>query len=282
MKRAKPPVWSQDVLDEFFPDAREALVGNRPASSKAAVAVDAAAGPSAPAGPAAWSQLIDGETLASEVKRLATNLRDPLANSAKFKAGGFKTCRSDFNELAILFAVIAEFDGDVRWKDEASSLRDQFAAAALHCKAGTDQAFAAATELKTTLDDLVRGERLGGEQTPPMKKWSDVADRPLLMQRMERALQEQIAPALANSKVFDKNTAKVRQEAEVLGMLAAIIDREEFDYWDDESFQEQSGELRDATRELLRAAGEGNYDAARAAAGRAGQSCSACHDGYRG
>lgn len=284
LKRAKPPAWSQDVLDEFFPDAREALAGDRPATSKPAVAVAVADAerPDGHAGPAAWSQLIEGETLASEVKRLAANLREPLANSAKFKSGGYKTCRSDFNELAILFAVIAEFDGDVRWKEEASSLRDRFAAAAAHCKAGTDQSFAEATELKTSLDDLVRGERLGGEQTPAVKQWSDVADRPLLMRRMEYALQEQIAPALANAKVFDKNKAKVRQETEVLGMLAAIIDRDEFDYWDDEAFQEQSDALREATRELRRAAEEGNYEAARATAGRAAQSCTICHEGYRG
>lgn len=287
-KRAKPPVWSQDVLDEFLPDARAALVGDRPAKSTPTVAADSAEGrgtgasPHSNEGPAAWSQLIDSETLASEVKRLAAGLREPLANPGKFKAGGFKSCRSDFNELAILFAVIAEFDGDVRWKEEAPSLRGRFAAAAKSCTSGTDQSFAEAVELKTLLEDLVRGERLGSAPAPVPSRWSDVADRPLLMKRMERALQEQISPALANSKEFTKRAAVLGQEAEVLGMLAAVIDREEFEYWDDESFQEQSDALRDATRELRRAAVEGNYDAARAAAGRAGQSCSACHEGYRG
>ena len=287
-KRVKPPVWSQDVLDEFFPDAREALVGDRPAKSKSTVAPNDAEGRVEGAarngndGPAAWSQLIDSETLAAEVKRLSASLREPLANSAKFKSGGFKACRSDFNDLAILFAVIAEFDGDVRWKEEAPSLRDRFSAAARNCTAGTDQAFAEAAELKTNLEDLVRGERLGGQPAAAPSKWSDFVDRPLLMKRMERALQDQVSPALANSKEFAKRTAGVRQEAEVLGMLAAIIDREEFDYWDDEAFQDQSDALRDATHELRRAAGEGNYEVVRAAAGRAGQSCSACHEGYRG
>ena len=65
-------------------------------------------------------------------------------------------------------------------------------------------------------------------------------------------------------------------------MLAAIIDCEEFEYWDDENFQQHSGNLRAASRELSRAAAEANYDAARAAAGKAGQACSACHEGYRG
>ena len=65
-------------------------------------------------------------------------------------------------------------------------------------------------------------------------------------------------------------------------MLAAIIDREEFEYWDDENFQQHSSDLRAASRELSRAAADANYDVARAAAGKAGQACSACHEGYRG
>src|SRR5690606_6103445 len=29
-KRAKPPTWAPEVLETFFPDAREALIGERP------------------------------------------------------------------------------------------------------------------------------------------------------------------------------------------------------------------------------------------------------------
>ena len=199
VKRAKPPVWSQDVLDEFFVDAREQLVGERPAKQTAAVATTSPAGQGSAAragaetgGAAPWSQVISGDALAAEVKRIAATLREPLANPAKFKSGGYKTCRAAFNELAVLFAVIAEYDGDVRWKDDASSLRDALARAARNCKTGTDQTFAEGSELRTQLDDLIRGERLGGKPAPPPERWSDLADRSLLMTRMEVALQEGI------------------------------------------------------------------------------------------
>lgn len=292
VKRSKPPVWSQDVLDEFFADAREQLVGERPVKRGDAIATAPAAGqgsaaataetPGSNAGAASWSQLISGDTLAAEVKRLAATLRDPLANPAKFKAGGYKVCRGAFSELAILFAVIAEYDGDVRWQDDAPALRDAFARAARNCKTGTDQTFAEGAELRTQLDDLVRGERLGGKPAPPPEQWSEIADRPLLMARMELALQEGISPALSNAREFSRKAVDVQQQAEVLAMLAAIIDREAYEYWDDENFQQQSGDLRAASHELTRAAAEANYEAARAAAGRASQSCTACHEGYRG
>jgi hypothetical protein len=289
LKRAKPPVWSQDVLDEFFVDAREQLVGERPAKRAEGLAMTQPAGQGSAAaadaeagGAAPWSQVISGDALAAEVKRIAATLREPLANPAKFKSGGYKACRGAFNELAVLFAVIAEYDGDVRWKEDAPALRDALARAARNCKTGTDQTFAEGTELRTQLDDLIRGERLGGKSAPPPERWSDLADRQLLMTRMEAALQEGISPALSNARDFSRKAVDVQQEAEVLSMLAAIIDREEFEYWDDETFQQHSGALRAASRELSRAAADANYDAARAAAGRAGQACIACHEGYRG
>lgn len=289
MKRAKSPVWSPDVLDEFFVDAREQLVGERPArqSEMAAKNQPAGQGSAAASGvetgnASSWSQVISGDSLAAEVKQLATMLREPLSNPAKFKSGGYKTCRASFNELAVLFAVIAEYDGDVRWQEDAQMLRDALARAARNCKTGTDQTFAEAIELRTQLDDLIRGERLGGKPAPPPERWSELSDRPLLMTRMEAALQEGISPALSNAREFSRKAVDVQQQAEVIAMLAAIIDREEFEYWDDESFQEHSSVLRAASRALTRAAAEANYEAARAAAGEASQSCSACHEGYRG
>jgi hypothetical protein len=277
------------VLDEFFVDAREQLVGERPAKRSAGMATNPPAGQGREAAndaetdrAAPWSQVISGDALAAEVKRIAAALRDPLANPAKFKSGGYKACRSAFNELAVLFAVIAEYDGDVRWQEDAPALRDALARAARNCKTGTDQTFAEGAELQTQLDDLIRGERLGGQPAPRPERWSDLADRPLLMARMETALQEGISPALSNARDFSRQAVDVQQQAEVLAMLAAIIDREEFEYWDDENFQKHSSALGAASRALTRAAVEANYEAARAAAGAASQSCSACHEGYRG
>jgi len=280
-RRAKPPVWTADVLDVFFEDAREHLVGERPAPAERSANV-VAAPKEEPSPTFSWSKLVQGETLDGEIKRIVAGLREPLANPAKFKAGGYKQCRADFSLLAVLFGVIAEYEGDVRWKADAAGVRDALARAAMNCKTATDQTFSEASQRRTELEDLVRGQRLGSDGAADLEKWSQLAERPLLMQRMESLLQEEIAPALGNAKEFKKRAAEVRQKSELLAVLADVMQREEYEYWDDAGFQELSEDLRSATAELTRAATEANYEAARAAAGRAGQACSACHEGYRG
>jgi cytochrome c556 len=284
-KRAKPPAWSRDVLDLFFEDARQQLVGTRPTSPTSAKTNGAGASSgtqgSAQSDQTKWSQIVDGDTLTGEVKRLVAALNEPLSNPAKFKAGGYKACRASFSELAVLFGVIADFDGDVRWKQDAAALRDSLARAGANCKAATDQTFAEAAQRKAELDDLIRGEHLGGKAVP-LEKWSALADRELLMKRMEQAMQERVTSAMGNAREFAKQADGVRQEAELLAMFADVIVREDYDYWDDEKFRLHANELKAAAHDLDKAARDSFYDAARASAGRAGQACIACHDEYRG
>jgi hypothetical protein len=285
-RRAKPPQWTADVLDIFFEDARKELVGDRPEpASETVAAAEGSHGATAPAvdegETLVWSRLVSSDTLESEVKRLIGQLREPLASAAKFKAGGYEDCRMHFSLLAVLFAVIEEYDAEVRWKGDAGVVRSSLARAAMNCKTATDQTFSEAAQRRTELEDLMRGERLSGKPVG-LEQWSDLAERPLLMERMETLLQEEIEPTLGNAKAFPKGADAVRQKAELLSVLAEVMQREGYEYWDDAEFQELSAELRNATEELSRAAADVNYNAVRAAAGRTGQACSQCHEGYRG
>jgi hypothetical protein len=285
-RRAKPPVWTPDVLDIFFEDAREHLVGERPKPAVSNIASQGTTSQQPAAAnstqPLAWSRIVSGEALEAEVKRLAAALREPLANPAKFKAGGYQECRAHYSLLAVLFAVIAEHDGEVRWKEDATALRDALARAARNCKTATDQTFAEAAERRVELEDLIRGQTLGGGRATELEMWSELAERPLLMQRMESLLEEEISPALGNAQGFERRADQVRQKAELLAMLADVMQRQQYEYWDDAGFQELAGELRAATAELTKTAATANYEAARAAAGRTSQACSQCHEGYRG
>ena len=280
-KRAKPPQWSPDVLDLFFEDAREHLVGERPTPNEQ---TDKTTEPSGPAnnsrGRVTWSQWVDGETLVNEVKRLVADLAEPLANATKFKAGGNNQCQADFAVLSVLFGVIADYDGEVRFKPDAAVIRDAASRAARHCKAATDQSFAEAAELKIQLEELIRGERVIGAAAE-LAKWSDLVERDLIMKRLERSLEERISPALGKAREFTKRAAEVRHEAELLALFADFIQREEFDYWDDEGFRAHAGNLQTAAKDLTRAATDANYEVARAAAGKVTQACSACHEEYR-
>jgi hypothetical protein len=279
--RAKPPEWPAEVLDTFFTDAREHLVGERPAAEARPQA--AATPPTDGAEPdSKWSDLATSETLSAEVKRLAAELRASLANRAKFNAGGFKQCRAACGVLATVFAVIDQYEGEVRWKADAATMRDALAGASRACQAPTDEAFAEAVRRLADLEELIRGGRLAASSGNELGAWSSLADRSLLMNRMEQGLEERISPALASGKEFNKQGDQIREEAEMLAILSKVICRPAYDYWDDEGFVDLALQLRGAATSLRDAASSADYDAARAAAGRASGACSACHEGYRG
>jgi hypothetical protein len=281
-ERAAPPTFTDADLEPFFPDAREALVGERPTA--AGVERNSAQPAGANGGQDnafRWSDIIDAEALDTEVKRIASRLAAPLANPAAFKSDGHNACRAEFAWLAALFAVIEDYDGEVRWQRDAGALREAFARASANARVASDQSYTEATRRRDELADVIRGSQLGGEEPPPLEKWSALAERKLLMQRMQRALQEGVNPRLANDREFAGAAADVQQEAQVLALLAELIRREDYEFWDDETFRTYSQDLGNAAADLSQAAADGNYEAARAAVGRVSQSCAACHDGYR-
>jgi cytochrome c556 len=280
-KRAVPPSWTPEVEGAFFKDAREALEGERPAAAASVGTKQGSRDGDKNAIRFEWSRLITADALATEVKRVASSLAEPLATFAAFQSGGNKACLVDFSELAVLWAVIDEYDGDVRWQRDAATLRDAFARAARNCKSASDQTFAEATERRAALDDLIRGGRADRAAAKPVGKWSELIERGPLMQRMQAGLQEGINPKLSDARAFSRAAADVQHEAQMLAVLAEVIRREEFEYWDDETFKDYANQLGAAAADLSRAAADINYEAAREAAGRAGQACAACHDGYR-
>jgi Cytochrome C' len=283
-KEARPPKWSRDVLDAFFDDAREKLEGSRPDYGAAAQHERTAeVNPAAEGGEMAWSKLISADALETEVKRLSQSVAGAVASPSAFKGGGNKVARRDFSELAVLFAVTAQYDGEARWKDAAAGLRDVFSQAAAHAKVGSDASYGEAVARKQDLADLVRG---GRPQLPQAEAnvadWSRVAGRAPLMQRLNVAHQERLTKWLADAATFRRNQSDVAHEAQVVALLADVIHRESFEYWDDETFVEYAGELRDAATDVSAAADAGNLEQAQTAIGRATKACADCHDGYRG
>jgi hypothetical protein len=285
-ERARPPEWTSDVQDTFFDDARTTLDGPRPNYEKAAT--NSQASPLQRAGSdnnstSPWSQLISPTTLETEVKRCSTSLDAAVTTPSAFKSVGYKSARRDFSELAVLFAVVAQYDGDVRWKDVAAGMRDQFAQAGFNVKVGTDATYREAVDRKQDLGALVRGERpTTPNATTTFEDWSQVSARPSLMQRLETAHDEQITKWLTDAATFRRNRESIRHEAEIVALLAEVIHREAYEYWDDETFAEYAAELRDAATDTAKAAEADNFDQARDAAARATGACTNCHAGYRG
>jgi hypothetical protein len=288
-KRARPPKWSADVESAFFPDARAKLVGVRPDYDRAAVVAGAAPPPNPEGVPAAavasagsgWSKLIDAETIETEIKRLAQEVAKDVTAPAQFKGGGYKDCRREFSAIAALFAVAAEYDGDVRWKDGAPSLRDVFARAARNCKVGTDQTYQEASQRKQDLADLVGGNRPKPSDAEKKADWSQVADRPPLMQRLKIAQQDRLQKWLASKEDFAAHRDEIKHESQLAATLADIITREGYEYWDDETYAGYARDLQQAESEIAAAVDLDNFEQARQAFGKASKSCANCHEGYR-
>jgi len=281
--RAKPPVWSQEVRDAFFEDARKELSGDRPDASQDSADEQSAASREESAetdGELRWSELISAEVVTSEIKRISTGLTIVLRRPANFKGGANLRCRRDFGLLAILFDVASKYDGEVRWKSSAELMRWKCVQAEIVCRTATNQSYAAAKMAHAEIADLIRGEV--PRETLPATAAESLVDRTLLMQRMEVVLQEAISPAVADANVFRKSVREVSHQAQLLALLATVIAREGYDYVEDETYRDAAQDLRGAALEIVEACEEKNYEGARAAEGRAGQSCSRCHEDYRG
>ncbi len=292
-RRSAPPKWDRRIIDSFFPDARSTLEGPRPDFAKSSTPSGAPVG-NVPAGgtsdtpdPAAggamaWSKLISAETLQDEIKSYQTPLRDDVKNPSEFKGNRFKRARDEFSMLAVAFGVIGQYDGDVRWKDQAATARDLFAKAGVNCKVNTDQAFNDAKGRADDLAALIRGDTLpaaaNAEAKPP---WSKVANRPPLMHRLEQAQQNRLAPWTSNAADFGKNLDGIAHEAQVIAVLAEIIQQEGYDYTDDNSYKGYARDMQKQALEIAAAAKAKNFDQARAASGALAKACSNCHGGFR-
>jgi len=289
-KRALPPAWSADVKEAFYADLRELLSGERPNfGNLAATRPKTSPQPGGSGEPAgsdgssfAWSQLISPTSLEDEVKKLKMAIDQTVDTPGPFKGGGNRDARVQFTVLAVLFAVIADFDGDVRWKDQAAGLRELFAQAGFSCKVGTTQSYNQAKLRKQDLEELIRGSRVeGAREAEATVTWDKVADRPPLMQRMEQAFDKRLRPWLASESEFKNKAEDILREAQILAMISEVIQREGFEYWDDETYTGYAAAMRDAAKDIAEAVKLQSYQQASEAAGAISNACSECHSGYR-
>ncbi|HTU23884.1 MAG TPA: cytochrome c [Pirellulales bacterium] len=290
IKRSHPPKWDDAQTSEvFFPDARQALVGPRPtAASAAGVAEGSSSGSSdggtasgAAGGNFAWSHLISSDTLESEVKTTVRQLGDTLKTTSAFTGGGYQDARREFSDLAVMFAIIAGYDSDVRWKQAAGSIRPLVSRAGFNCKVGTDLSYREAKARQDDLDKLVRGDASGAAKETESFTWDKVAGRPPLMQRLDRAQRQGLSPWTADAAAFQKNGAQFLHEAELIAAISEVIGREGFEYSDDETYLEYTHTMRDAAVEAAEAARQKNFDGARKAVGTIEKTCNSCHESYR-
>ena len=288
-KRARPPTFDQRTKDTFFEDADQALVGPRPEYGKGggsrAVAnsgngkVEPA---DVPGGGYAWSKIISPETIEDEVKSIAKTLGQVITTPQQFAGGANKVANIHYSTLAVMFGIIAEYDGEVRWKKVAPGARTLFAKAGFGSRVSSPEAYNQARNTKQSLDELISGGTIQAPAAESKAKWKDeVAYRPPLMQRLKMAHEDRLLPWTANPGEFRKHNEEILREAEILAALADVISREGYEYADDDTYLGYCKRLKQAGLDVAAAVRQKNADAARKAAGEISKACAACHDGYR-
>jgi hypothetical protein len=290
--RARPPVsWPALARATFFDDAFTTLEGQRPDFSALAGSRAANAGPDDPGSPAAvagdgfrWSGLVSPDTLTDEVKDMNATVQEAIASATTFKGGGYEAAREAFSSIALVFGVIAAYDGDIRWKKDAAMARDLFARVGFNCKVGTDQSLSESKARAADLAALLEGNGLPSrsERDPEAGEpiWSQVAARPALMARLERA-DAVVSAAVASRTEFTRAAAQLLHEVEMAAIVAEVIQRKDFEYHDDETYRGYAAAMRDAALKARAAAAKDDFDGVRAAAGDLKKSCDACHGDYR-
>ncbi len=285
--RARPPAppWNRLVTDVFFADAFTTLEGARPDFTATRTVTPPPGGrSSAPAQATsgfAWSELVSGETLIDEIKDRSNELTAALATPAVFKGGGYRECRTSLTAIATMFGVIAEYDSDVRWKQEAAGARDLFARAGFNCKAGSDQTYNEARARADDIASMVQGSRLDREPDGDGDRvWSDVAARSPLMARLEMA-EKTLSAASSSAADFRSEAEVILHEAEVIGVITYVLQQAELDDYDDETYRGYASAMGEAAEAVRAAVLQGQYEAGAAAIGRLKQSCDTCHGDYR-
>ena len=284
VKRVKRPTFTQRDWDGiYFNDLfAEGLVGQRPsvADQVAAQAQAENTGEASASGEFAWTNYISGSTIEDEVKALQSQLIKDITTPVKFKSE-YNKAHQSFSMLSMLFAIIREYDGDVRWERSADVAQVSFERAAANSRVGTIQAYESCKRRKEDLQELIRGGNFAGqEKAPDELDWSIVVDRTPIMKRLEIS-NAQLKQLTANEGSFKKEIETIAHESELVAAMAETIIRENMTDAEDDGYVEFAKAMSAAAVSVTKACENEDYDAASNAVNLIGQSCSNCHDEWR-
>jgi hypothetical protein len=273
-----PPKFDKAVLDLFSTDARDKIGPGKPGGgipvAPGAPATPGAPSPSgempaAPGSTYAWSKLISPESIEGEIKSLVKTSLEAVKTPNVFKSGGNKITQTNYTEAALLFGIISEYDGEVRWKKDAAGLKSLYGRAGINSKVGTDNSFKEAKTRGDDLAELINGGNIEVPKADPDATWQVVANRPPLMRRLKVCQEERLTPWTGSKLEFGSRKEEVIREAQLMAVIAQVIKHESYEFADDQTYQGYLNDLQKQALEVVEAAKGGNFDKAQSAMGLA-------------
>lgn len=288
---APPPKFDKAVLDLFSTDARDKIGPGKPGGAIPQAPGNLAQPNNVPAvggeAPVAagssyiWSKLIAPESLEAEVKSLVKPTAEAVKTPNVFKSGGNKITQTNYTELALLFGVIAEYDGEVRWKKDAAGLKTLYGRAGINSKVGTDNSFKEARTRSEDLSELLNGGNIEIPKADPDATWQAVANRAPLMRRFKVAQEDRLTPWTGSKLEFTAHKDEVIREAQLVATISQIIKHESYEFADDNMYIGYLNDLQKHCLDVAEAAKTGDFDKAQSAMGLAAKACTDCHGGFR-
>ncbi|HVV99202.1 MAG TPA: cytochrome c [Planctomycetaceae bacterium] len=281
-------VWFNDPIGEMQKQGTVAVVTpNATAPAVADANVPKKMQDDAPAAPAAgggggddWKDLISGEDLQEEVKRIRSELKNSLQGPGQYNAH-YKEIQVQGAVLAALAAVAAKHPEPPSWKGKAKFVRDAASDVAAKSKGLGQKAFEETQKPYEKVDALLSGNTPAdlGESADDVP-FSEVASRKGLMGRMDLA-EQWLRSNVANETVLKKEAEKVAHESAVLAALSKIIASEGYDSTDEQDYQDFAKKMIEASLDINKAAKAGDMAGFNDGMSRVKKQCDGCHLGYR-
>ena len=217
------------------------------------------------------------------MKSLGTVATDAVKTQNNFKSKGREVAQGAFTELALLFGVISQFDGDVKWKKDALGLQKAYAQAGNNCKTSSDAAYKEAKKRTEDLGELLKGGSIGDlPKAEGPGTWHELLNRPVLMKRFEEARASgKIAKAISNKSELKKGKDKLMQEAQVLAVISEVIKDQGFESANDEAYQKYAQAFQGHCLALIEAVKNDDPDKAQAAFAQVSKACDTCHGDFK-
>ena len=285
VKRARRPVFDAQSSDGvFFKDVyAEGIVGDRPAvlTAKQAASQMASSGTSGgDAGAGGWSKIVDASAIEDEVKLLQRELSQLVTTPVMFQTK-YNEVRERFEILSMLFAIIRQYDGDIRWSEYAPEAQILFQRAAISSRTGTAKGFQYCKSRLQDLQELVRGGSIATkEPIPETIKWEVASDRTPIMVRLESA-NEQLKSMTSSKAEFSANAEKLNQLGNLVAAMGEVITKDGMPEAEEDDYVAFGVQMKDAATQLKQAAKNDDFDGASKAANLVSQSCSDCHAEWR-
>lgn len=289
--KAKPK-FGPEIKEIFWPDARQKLGAGNPPGGAIGPANPTKGGTKTPtptptpepetpvvAAAGGWGEWLAAEVLEGEIKAQATAFTNDTKQAGPFKANLYKKVQVETTILTVMFGVIAQFEGQVRWKDKAAGLRDELAKVSAQCKTG-DQ-YQAVKIQADSLGELVRGSQIDVAAGKPSAKWQEIAEFSALMKRMEVSEKDKLKPLLGSEADFKANKEQIQHEATILAILAEVITDKAYDSAGEDDYQKWAKQMKTAAIDIVDACRQDQFEKARTSSAALFKSCDACHGAYK-